>query len=383
MRVALLTEFRASKKEPVAVLLERLHAAFVTSGLGEPSLVFSFLDAPVPGFVSSVDRVLKRHPELGRFESTVPFGPGGPLVRQLGNGPGSVGQGESVAFSVLLAVACGVPRSFPFHQLSVQFQTPAFGSVSPLSPALAGDMAPGIIVKDSWWVNGRQRSLFAFTFVDADSTSKNLPAPSSPVGAVLAVCGKAKKTVQVPLGEAVAASTPQPEMPDPKVREAVSAIVRDYREALLDAMDRAALPHDLPPTAEALTTTGLGQATGPKKPVLMKAFKPLGFSCSGGSGTFTLRRRTAGNLTVEVTLDVGTWSRSITAGFKVLGLGFKASLPLPVSRRAAGQYPIGDAARWQQIVANLAALVAEYERSFVPVIEAVAGPTPDWYRPES
>ncbi len=109
----------------------------------------------------------------------------------------------------------------------------------------------------------------------------------------------------------------------------------------------------------------------------------MGYSCSGGSGTFTLRRRTAGNLTVEISLDVGTWSRSITASFKVVGLGFKATLPLPVSKRAAGQYPIGDAARWQQIVDNLAALVAEYERSFVPAVEAVAGATPEWYTPVS
>jgi hypothetical protein len=383
LRVALLTEFRASKKEPLADLLERIHAAFIDSGLGEPALAFSFSDAPVPGFVSSVDRVLKRYPDLKRFESSVSFGPGGPAVRQVANGPGSGAQGDSIAFSVLLAVAGGVPRSFPFHNVSVQFQAPAFGNVPPQSPGPTVGMTPGIIVKDSWWVNGRQRSLFAFTFVGADATSKKLPSPSAAVAAVLAVCGKAKKTVQVPLVEATTAEAPPVVAPNPEVREAVSVIVRDYRATLVEAMDRAALPHDLPPTAEALTTTALGQATGPKKPVLVKAFKPMAYTCTGGSGTFTLRRRTAGNLTVEVSLDVGTWSRSITAGFKVLGLGFKANLPLPVSKRAAGQYPIGDAARWQQIVDNLAALVAEYERSFVPAIEAVAGPTPEWYTPRS
>jgi len=107
---------------------------------------------------------------------------------------------------------------------------------------------------------------------------------------------------------------------------------------------------------EALKSTSLGQTTASKKPVLVRAFKPLGYDCRGGSGTFTLRRRTSGNLTVEINLDVGTWSRSLTGFFKVHGL-----LPLPVSRRAAGggQYPIGDEHRWQQIVANLAALGVE------------------------
>ena len=99
----------------------------------------------------------------------------------------------------------------------------------------------------------------------------------------------------------------------------------------------------------------------------------------------TLRRRTPGNLTVEIFLDVGTWSRSLTGFFSVNGFGFGARLGLPVSKHAIGrlQYPIGDGEHWQQIVDNLAALVAELDRTLVPAIEAVSGPAPAWYSPES
>ena len=69
MNVALVTEFAGNKKEPLSALLERVHAAFLSSGLGEPDVQFTFADAPVPGFTSSVDRVLKRHPQLKPFES--------------------------------------------------------------------------------------------------------------------------------------------------------------------------------------------------------------------------------------------------------------------------------------------------------------------------
>jgi hypothetical protein len=88
---------------------------------------------------------------------------------------------------------------------------------------------------------------------------------------------------------------------------------------------------------------------------------------------------------VKIELDVGTWSRSLTAGFQVHGLGFTARFPLPVSKRAigGGQYKIGGAERWQQIVDNLAALVAELDHTFVPAIEAASGPSPEWYTPES
>jgi hypothetical protein len=47
------------------------------------------------------------------------------------------------------------------------------------------------------------------------------------------------------------------------------------------------------------------------------------------------------------------------------------------------QYPIGDAEQWQKIVENLGALVAELERAFVPEVEAAAGPSPEWYHPET
>lgn len=108
------------------------------------------------------------------------------------------------------------------------------------------------------------------------------------------------------------------------------------------------MPHDLPPALELLYSS-VGLTSGPKKPSLERAFKPMGYEYKGGSGAFTLRRRTPGNLTVELDLDVGTWSNNSTAMFRVHGLGFEEVLPLPVSTRAgAGQYPTGDAERWQK-----------------------------------
>jgi hypothetical protein len=65
----------------------------------------------------------------------------------------------------------------------------------------------------------------------------------------------------------------------------------------------------------------------------------------------------------------------------VKGLAFNASLAVPVAKDVYGQYPIGDAAQWQKIVENLAAIVRELDRSFVPEIEQSAGPSPEWYRP--
>ena len=382
MQVALLTEFTVTKKEPLAVLLERIHAAFLASGLGEPSMLFTFSDSPVAGR-STIDRLLKKYPDFARFAGERSGIPNVPPIRQVSNRSDSPGAGQSVPFATLLAVAAGVPKSLPFHGVSIHFHSPAFGIQFPL-PHLA-PLDPGVMVTDSWWVNGRDRGMRALTSVDADPAGNTLPPLPERVAAVLAACGKIKRTVQVPLAAGAAPSAPpQFARLPPEVAKAVSEVVQDYKARLAAVVERAAPPHDLPPALEALQTTSIAATTGPKKPVLVRAFKPMGYDCQAGRGTFTLRRRTAGNLTVEISLDVGTWSKSLHGSFAVKGVGFSARLRLPVSKRALEgmQYRIGDAAHWQQLVDNMAAIVAELDRTFVPAIEAASGPAPEWFTPE-
>jgi hypothetical protein len=43
---------------------------------------------------------------------------------------------------------------------------------------------------------------------------------------------------------------------------------------------------------------------------------------------------------------------------------------------------IGVCEHWQKLVDNMAAIVAELDRTFVPAIEAAAGPQPEWFTPE-
>jgi hypothetical protein len=382
MQVALLTTFVVPKKEPLSVLLERIHEAFLASGLGEPSMLFTFSDAPVAGPVSAIDRLVRKFPEFGRSVGELSGIPNVPPVRQVSNRPGSAGDGQTVPFSTLLAVAAAVPKSLPFHGVSIHFHSPAFGV--PFPRGILAPLDPGIMVTDSWWVNGRDRGIRALTSVDADPGGSALPPLPARVAAVLAVCGNVKSTVQVPLAAAeTAAAPPQFARLPSSTAAAVSAVIGDYKARLAEIVERAAPPHDLPPALEALQTINPAATTGPKKPVLVRAFKPMGYDFQAERGTFTLRRRTPGNLTVEISLDVGTWSKSLHGSFCVKGVGFSARLRLPVSKRALDgtQYRIGDADHWQMLVDNMAAIVAELDRTFVPAIEAAAGPAPEWFTP--
>jgi len=206
-----------------------------------------------------------------------------------------------------------------------------------------------------------------------------------------------RKTTQLPV--VVGPATPQSPVIEwidaefSKVGQAIRSVVRAYRDRLPELLEK--LPHDLPPEEEAPAESSAFAVSGPKKPALVRAFAPMGYECRGSAGMFMLRRRTPGNLTVELELDVGTWSSSLMAFFRVQGLvagqGFKATLNLPATRRAVrglvhgvelcSQFSIGGPDRWRHIVDNLAALVAELDRGFVPEVEAASGPSPEWYRP--
>src|SRR5436190_22350916 len=178
MRVALLTTFAASRKEPFAEMLQRIYQAFSGAGLGEPAIRFNFGDTQLPGSVSSVDRVLKRHPELARFVTSAVSMPLIQGARRITNDSLSPAAGEAVPFPTLHAIAAGVPRSFPFHDIAIHFHSPEFGELNP-ADTRSPEMMCGILASDSWWVNGRNRSLSACALVEAHPASKKLPLPAT------------------------------------------------------------------------------------------------------------------------------------------------------------------------------------------------------------
>jgi hypothetical protein len=380
MNVAVQVEFKADRKEPLGDLVRRVASQFEQNGL-EPELLASFSDGP-GGLrrTSAVERAIRKHPHLARFErNEAPLqGAGLPPMRRLTNGDPS----NPFPVADVIALADGVPRSLPFHSAMIHFGHSNFGRVFSIAHGLVPHA--GITIGDSWWVNGRNRSLAALYAVEGNATSKKLPDPPATIGAILAGLGKPKRTAQFvapgPPAAAPAGVAPSVETPVPREIALISPIVAKYRSEMKELIDRIGLPHDLPPASDA--RQGSLGASGPLKPTLVDAFTPRGYDCRGGSGTFKLRRRTPANHIVELELDVGTWSRSLTVMFRVRGPGFNATLMPPVTTREGGrQYPIGNVANWEKIVANVGAIVDELERTFVPEVEAAVGPAPEWFDP--
>jgi hypothetical protein len=414
MRVAVFTTFAADKREPLADMAGRVHAAFIAAGLAA-TVRFVFADPPPMKIAaaekaSSIERALRRFPELARFRRSSTVDPRAEAAGRFLINVRADSSTETVDFALIRDILAGVPRSLPFHSVSVNFCAPDFSEGPELPPTPdartmsmlmragvdvgGGLIAAGVTIRDFWQANGRARTIGAMRVVEADPGAKAMPAPPSAVASVYAACGKARKTTQIPLviGAAPQASADAPS-PAPALSPrlaAIGAVVRNYR-ALIGALASKA-PHDLP---HAIPPESAADASGPKKPALVAAFSPLGYTVRGETGAFLLRRRTPDHLTVEVNLDVGTWSQALSAFMRVYGLAdgvaFKAQLPLPASPGAArgvvhgaetfAQFPIGGPERWAKIVENLAALVAELDRTFLPELESVAGPSPEWHEP--
>ncbi len=72
---------------------------------------------------------------------------------------------------------------------------------------------PGVTLQDSWWVDGRQRAISAMRVIGGDPEAKKLPPVPPAIEAVLAACGKARKTPQMKLAVADP-SLPGMDIPD-------------------------------------------------------------------------------------------------------------------------------------------------------------------------
>ena len=94
-------------------------------------------------------------------------------------------------------------------------------------------------------------------------------------------------------------------------------------------------------------------------------------------------RRFASNISTRLSVDFGTMRDYIYSTWSAhwFGQSLQVSLPdYPMSGHKVAAFFV-DETRWRQIVANLAALVTELDRSVITVVEQIAGPAPAWYRP--
>jgi len=220
MHVAVQLEFKADRREPLGDMLRRIAAQFEQAGLGVTTSA-TFSDGMVASKTSAIDRALKKYPHLAAFlRDDAPL-PNMPAMRRL------TSQGTlPFAMEDVIALADGMPRSLPFHAVIVQFRHADFDGTSP--EALRPAPAFGVIVHDSWWVNGRTRNLSAAYSVDVDGAAKKLPDPPASLRPVLDAFGKPRNRRQL----VVQAVDADEGSRDPGNAARLAPIVAAYRSAM-------------------------------------------------------------------------------------------------------------------------------------------------------
>jgi hypothetical protein len=407
MYAAIFTEIKADWREPYADLVERIQNACERGEMLRPKLGFYLSDSPLAKF-SSVERVVKRHPELSIFVRDE-TGPNGAATSTLTSFAMAIESMESLRPAVLKSIVSGIPKAYPFWEATFEF-FPRSGASSILlspyestrSPVQLGQFAsrvplalsrsvrqkgtlfaPSLFVSDSWGRSHRNRSAIAITVQDIKLTENARKHSQESLRSISSVCGKLLKPTIIPLLRLETPAEFETARPTEQYLKVVADLIDDIEGNKERLVRQAKLPHDLPSAIMARKDTPAVLSSGAKRPDLISVFRPLGYSCKGGRGEFWLRKRTAKGLVLELYLDVGTWSDSLTAVYHVFGLGFRASLRLPLSMQelSCRQYPIGDLTRWRQLVENLAALVIELEQTLIPTFDAISEPLPTWFEP--
>ncbi len=371
IQIALSTEFKLAKEAQTIEIVGAVYAGFLQAQLNGPVVRFT-MEEGTSHKMSSIERVLKRFPEMKQFDHVIsrPWGLGGQTqeARRIGNDADSPVVGASVEISTLLEITAGIPKRYPFFSAVVRVTDPAFGDEPSANTGRV--LYPGLTIADRWGLSKRRTTLSALTIVEADPASDVPPTPAASVAAVLDACGQHSRPKQIVLPGQDSIST-----------ERVAAIARDLKTCLGEIVKRARMPHDFSNSDDHPSR----QPANPRKPILVRFFRPLGYDCRGeGMMILVCSRRTTSNITVRLHLDFGTWGSHVHPTYSVHGLGFSVAIRLPVcpSSGLRGVNWIVDETHWGQIVENLAALVAELDRSVVPAIEGAAGPAPSWYEPD-
>lgn len=360
MLVVVQNSYKFDKKEPYGELLARLHGLFTQTGV-EPKFHCTLSESLGLETGTAEARLFKRYPQLRPLWQTATI----PGLVNLELAHFSATQ-DDLPFALLCEIANGIPRTYPFSIGNTWFSSPAFAT----DASLPENLRPGLQATLFAGPLGRRGAITATYTVDTPENSKAAAPPPPALVPLLALLGKPAKVNRL-----APAAPPVDHAP---LRE----ILQSYRQRMTEISLEAQLPHHLPPLAEALATRHA--ESHPLKPALVARFGPLGFSCRGGSGVFELRRKTAQHHVVGLMLDVGTYSRMLSAQFQFFTPGFRGSLPLPIAPGLLPlQYPIGSPAQWEQLLDNLAALLTWLEPTLVKELESAVPPAPAWFEAPS
>lgn len=388
--------FRIEKRESLGSLFQRV--TDVLNQFGQTSKVYFYFEDQAIGSVSACDRLIKRFPVFESFAFTHAEARANPpkIIKSISNFNNSWDisyesqSATAISTEILSNVAVGVPRSFPFHYSHFIFDNvsllntsepdtgDASSQVLQYSSRVPRSYNNSAIVLDShWWVSRREHHLTVIVALPIPTAGEEVVLLPEKTKSFIQAFGKiAEERLEIVYTQQEATE-----------RQAVIArlvsVTTRYNQNIGNIIQTLPLPHSLP-SVEQVGLHGEEFKIGSMKDVLVKYFKSLGYCYQAkrsGHGIYSLTKLTPNNNELEIYLDVGSWSRSVTASFSFNGMSMSGSVGLPVSKNAidVAQYPILSIEQWRQIVENLVVVVNYLEKTFAVEADEVSGSTPRWY----
>lgn len=393
MRIFKIYEYKISRKDNLSEWFDKIQKVVEQYQFNEGHNWFCLEENFFQG-VSAIDRLKKKDPNMIKYEMEAKeiHDPDLRRKKALTNCKDGFhelvnpnGVHESIDFPAIRNIAEKIPRSYPFHEALFifddidWFQTGERREAAKLLdinffPGVHQNLSSRIVFKSSWWVTGRQLTLNAAVEVPVSKSGNpeeiKLPDTIHSIGKIDRV-----STVIIPDDLTYARLK--------KMQPKVDEIIKNYSSLEFDKMleDKGVLPHSLPSQFDLA-----GELNTPFKKSLTAQFKPMGYSYGTFfHGIYTFVKRTKSDHQITLAFDTGRMKEALSCTMVIESPFWKHRLDLPSAvgkeqvHFSRGHFPIPDEGMKEKVIANFKAAAAYLEETFVPEIESLYEPAPEWF----
>ncbi|MEH6940228.1 hypothetical protein V7056_20640 [Bacillus sp. JJ664] len=375
-------DYTLNKHDKMELIFENIEKVLIKNRKQDKHNYFFFSDFTLKGHVSSVQRIVKKFPELAKFEIELEQDYAGEILKYkaLTNLPSNFSYYDhryykadvfdNVSFEVLKEIAYGIPRSFPCHKALFLFSGIDW-SYKNEEETLDGN---SVMLINDWWTPKRSILLKAKVSMEVpDEKCSKLKSLPKEIEEAISSIGRIKRNSL----ECVF-SLEEKRKIDEIYEKCKQLLDTKYKRS--EILDLISFPFDL--SEEKFST---GAFNIPRKKTISKIVKKLGYNHlpkEGSSGFLVYGKLTENNNRIILEFDSGSTFYNLRCNVIIQGPGWEHSfMELPCIKNSYGDFfPISDENSLEKVVSNFGVVVDLLENKCFIDLEKLHGPAPKWFQ---